>query len=486
MTEPKPHAQPIADHARPTASGGDFDLFSASQGAKILQRLAITSILILLLVSAWHYWRFQQITNEAMFPNLLSITLVLVLIRRKLYRIALNTFLWTMVVTATYAAINVNGLYSPILIVMPLLALIGAQMLSRRAAKWFFFAICLALGVILLMQLDGRFNQSVSRDPQFMFLVIIGISGLGFLLGSGSARGLREQFTQAAALGQQLAELNAQLEHKVEHRTAELSSALERLQRTQDDLIHAEKLASLGSMVAGISHELNTPIGNAVTVASSLSDRAKNLQEAFEQNTLKRSELVNGLVAVHEMAQLIERSANRAAALVSSFKQVAIDQVSERRRTFDLREVIEENLTTLRVGIKHKPWIIDNQVAAGITCDSFPGPLGQIFTNLIQNAILHGFADREQGRIEISADTASGLLELTVADDGVGMDTATAVRIFEPFFTTRLGKGGSGLGLAICHRIATTILAGELRVISASGTGTRFTLRIPLRTPGTV
>lgn len=183
---------------------------------------------------------------------------------------------------------------------------------------------------------------------------------------------------------------------------------------------------------------------------------------------------------------MIERSANRAAALVSSFKQVAIDQVSERRRTFDLREVIEENLTTLRVGIKHKPWIIDNQVAAGITCDSSPGPLGQIFTNLIQNAILHGFADREQGRIEISADTASGLLELTVADDGVGMDTATALRIFEPFFTTRLGKGGSGLGLAICHRIATTILAGELRVISASGTGTRFTLRIPLRTPGTV
>ncbi|HWR80761.1 MAG TPA: ATP-binding protein, partial [Pseudomonas sp.] len=262
--------------------------------------------------------------------------------------------------------------------------------------------------------------------------------------------------------------------------------ALENLKRTQDDLIQSEKLASLGSLVAGISHELNTPIGNTVTVSSALSERARSLRNSFEDNTLKRSEFTNGLVALEEMSQLIERSANRAATLITSFKQVAIDQVSERRRRFDLHEVIEENLTALRTSIKHQPWLIDNQVPAGISCDSFPGPLGQVLSNLIQNAIVHGFADRDQGRIQISASVDKELLQLQVSDDGVGMNTATSVRIFEPFFTTRLGKGGSGLGLSICHRITTTILAGELRVDSTPGVGTRFTLSMPLRTPGTL
>jgi signal transduction histidine kinase len=486
MEIPASDNQPPAPNDRTTASGIDFDVFAAGAGARMLRILAVVFTAGLLVSAGIHYWKYQEIVSPALYPHLLIMMIALLMVRRGWYRIAMHTFLWSVIVTSTYAAINVNGILSPILMIMPLLVLFGAQFFNRKAALILTLMIFLALTLVLLLQLDGRYVNSIQRDPQFVYIALLAICMFAYVLGDSSARGLREQFSNALRLSHELALLNSKLEQTVAARTAELSKALENLQRTQDDLIQSEKLASLGSLVAGISHELNTPIGNAVTVSSALSDRARSLRSSFEDNRLKRSEFTNGLVALEEMSQLIERSANRAATLITSFKQVAIDQVSERRRTFDLSEVIEENLATLRTGIKHQPWVIDNQVQPGIICDSFPGPLGQVLTNLIQNSILHGFADREHGRIEISANVDNGLLQLVVSDDGVGMSTATAVRIFEPFFTTRLGKGGSGLGLSICHRITTTILAGELRAVSTAGSGTSFTLSIPLRTPGTV
>ena len=471
---------------RTTASGIDFDVFATGTGARMLRILAVVFTAGLLVSAGIHYWQYQEIVSPALYPHLLILVIVLLMIHRGWHRLAMHTFLWSAVLTSTYAAIHVNGLFSPILMIMPLMVLFGAQFLSRKGSLILTLLIFLALTVVLLLQLDGRYVGHIHRDPQFVYIALMAICVFAFVIGSSSAKGLREQFSNALHLSHELTMLNARLEHTVETRTAELSTALENLKRTQDDLIQSEKLASLGSLVAGISHELNTPIGNTVTVSSALSERARSLRNSFEDNTLKRSEFTNGLVALEEMSQLIERSANRAATLITSFKQVAIDQVSERRRRFDLHEVIEENLTALRTSIKHQPWLIDNQVPAGISCDSFPGPLGQVLSNLIQNAIVHGFADRDQGRIQISASVDKELLQLQVSDDGVGMNTATSVRIFEPFFTTRLGKGGSGLGLSICHRITTTILAGELRVDSTPGVGTRFTLSMPLRTPGTL
>ena len=285
---------------------------------------------------------------------------------------------------------------------------------------------------------------------------------------------------------EELAALNEALEARVVARPAELAAALDTLRQTQDDLIQSEKLASLGSMVAGVAHELNTPIGNAVTVSSTLAERAAELRSLLESPSIRRSELVQGLTGVVEMAGLVDRSVNRAAALIASFKQVAMDQVSERRRSFDLREVVEENLAALRPSLRHKQVTIHNHVPAGLQCDSFPGPLGQVLTNLVQNAVLHGFAARDEGDIEVRAKSDGRMVEFVVADNGEGMDTATAVRVFEPFFTTKLGKGGSGLGLAICHRLVTTILAGDIRVVATPGAGAQFIVRFPARTPGLV
>ena len=281
-----------------------------------------------------------------------------------------------------------------------------------------------------------------------------------------------------------LLKLNLQLENRVRERTEELSQALDQVKRMQDDLIQSEKLASLGSMVAGVSHELNTPIGNAVTVASTLMGQAKTLGASFRAGELKRSELASGLGGIAAMAELIDRSVNRAATLIASFKQVAIDQTSERRREFDLRAVVDDIIGTLLPGLHDQPWQIENHIPPGIDCDSFPGPLGQIVTNLIQNAVMHAFTGREAGTIIVTAKSMDERLELVVRDDGVGMDSATLIRVFDPFFTTKLGKGGSGLGLAICYRISNTVFAGELKAISSPGVGSSFVLTMPKRTPG--
>lgn len=275
-----------------------------------------------------------------------------------------------------------------------------------------------------------------------------------------------------------LQESERMLETRVAQRTQELQSTLVHLKQTQEDLIQAEKLSALGSMVAGVSHELNTPLGVIVTASTALQERANVLQQDFVSGNLTRSKADAELSAVVDACSLIHRCADRSAALVQSFKQVAIDQVSERRRQFSLRQVVEENLVALRASQKWDPWPVVNTVGPDIQCDSFPGPLGQVLTNLVMNAVHHGIADMTDGQVVIGARLEGSMVALWVRDNGRGMDARTLARVFEPFFTTRLGKGGSGLGLSVSHRIATTLLQGDLRAESQMGQGSTFTLTL--------
>jgi signal transduction histidine kinase len=281
-----------------------------------------------------------------------------------------------------------------------------------------------------------------------------------------------------------LQSLNNELEERVNLRTSELSATLDHLRATQDELIESEKLASLGSMVAGVSHEINTPIGNAVTLTSTLDGYLKELEKKMLCGAMTRSGMQTWIISAIEINQLMEKSVNRVSELVRSFKQVAIDRTSERRRIFDLRQAIEETLLAQRHITNGLPWKIENLVSEGILCDSYPGSFEQIVTNLIQNAILHAFDGRERGVLIISAEVDSGKIRIHFADDGKGMDATTLPRIFEPFFTTKLGRGGSGLGLAICHRIATNVLAGDLIAESIVNLGSLFTLIMPQQAPG--
>jgi len=268
--------------------------------------------------------------------------------------------------------------------------------------------------------------------------------------------------------GKALDQTNMELEES--NRTLRL--ALADLHAAQGQLIQSEKMASLGQLVAGIAHELNTPIGNALVTATILESAARDLQGAYQRGDLRKSSLSFYVENTISMAELVTRSCSRAADLIASFKQVSVDQTSEKRRVFNLRELIEDNVAALRPGFRHAPWVITIDVPSDIRCDSYPGPLGQVIANLVQNALLHGFEGRETGTLTISGTLRDGMVEIVFNDDGKGMSSEVLAHIFEPFYTTRLGQGGSGLGLSIALNIVTGILGGSVLASSEPDRGT--------------
>ncbi len=296
------------------------------------------------------------------------------------------------------------------------------------------------------------------------------------------SRHLKEVETGRHEIGQ----LNASLEETVRRRTqeladknAELGNTIEHLKETRESLIRSEKMASLGAIVAGVAHEMSTPIGNALIVSSSLRERTR----AFEtevQAGLRRSSLNQFMEENRQAAELVERNLTRAATLVHSFKQVAVDQTSEQHRLFDLSEVIHECLILLQPTLKRTPYQIQKQIPEGIEMESYPGPLGQVITNLVNNAIIHGFDGRDHGCITIQAETVgTERVRLSIHDDGKGVAPEIISRIFDPFFTTRFGQGSSGLGLNIIFNIVHRLLRGTVDVESPPGQGTTFILDLP-------
>ncbi|TXG88525.1 MAG: hypothetical protein E6R10_05770, partial [Rhodocyclaceae bacterium] len=287
-----------------------------------------------------------------------------------------------------------------------------------------------------------------------------------------------------------LRELNEALDGRVRERTValartneELSNALDTLQRAQGDLVRSEKLAALGALVAGVAHELNTPIGNSVTVASTLVENSESFAVELDKG-LKRSTLNNYVDSSRRAAELLLANLQRAAGLVSSFKQVAVDQTSEQRRRFEVAEVVNEIMAMLHPQLRKLPIVIDRDIPPGLVLDSYPGPFGQVIANLVNNATLHAFTDgRARGVIRIEARALADGVEVVVSDDGVGIPPDHMDRIFDPFFTTRLGQGGSGLGLNIVYNIVTGMLGGRVRVDSKPGEGAAFIVTLPLAAP---
>ncbi|MFY7863208.1 sensor histidine kinase [Roseateles sp.] len=282
------------------------------------------------------------------------------------------------------------------------------------------------------------------------------------------------------------------LEEQVEQRTAELTTsnedltqALAHLKTAQHELVESEKLASLGRLVAGVAHELNTPLGNSLTVVSSLEDRYKALDEMLSSATPMRRSMLEDLVRDTRRGQdILQRNVQKAADLVRDFKQVAIDQTTDLRRDFDLARVVEDVLIMVEPSFKHTPFVIHTDLGSGISMNSYPGSLGQVLTNLLINALVHGFEGRTEGEVRVHcAQLSPDEVELSVIDNGRGMDESVRRRIFDPFFTTKLGTGGSGLGMHIVHNIVTNVLGGQIEVFSAPGHGARMLIRLPTVAP---
>ena len=282
-----------------------------------------------------------------------------------------------------------------------------------------------------------------------------------------------------------------ELEQTVSSRTAQLSDsndhlreALVILDRAKDELVQREKLASLGSLVAGVAHELNTPIGNASVAATTVQAILRELRLKMGQGALRRSEMEQLLQQCEDGTDLVVRSVFRARDLVGSFKQVSVDQSSERRRAFDLKELVTDCMRTLRPGLTGTPWLLLEEVDSGIACDGFPGPLIQVLTNLVQNAIVHGFEGGTSGTVRIVGQALENdRMRISVSDNGRGIPSNDLEHVFDPFFTSRLGQGGSGLGLTICHNLVTSLLGGDIKVASTPEAGTDFILTLPRVAP---
>jgi len=279
-----------------------------------------------------------------------------------------------------------------------------------------------------------------------------------------------------------IAKLAAEKELKAAKEHAE--SALRELQETQQSLIEAEKLAALGGLVAGVAHEVNNPVGISLTVASSFARRCDRFAEEVRDGQIRRSKLDEFVAGSKEAAKQLVANLNRAADLIQSFKQVAVDRSHTERRLFDLAESTGQIVVSLRPALKRSAVSLTVDVPAGIQMDSYPGPYGQVLTNLVLNSLAHAFPDRSAGTMRISARRiGTEQVEVQFADDGIGMSEDVQRRAFEPFFTTRRNRGGTGLGLHIVYNLITRPLGGRLRLESEPGRGTIFIIRLPLVAP---
>ena len=284
----------------------------------------------------------------------------------------------------------------------------------------------------------------------------------------------------------ELERLNEGLESRVQQRTealhgsnVALQSTIDELTRAQQQLVHAEKLAALGGLVAGVAHEINTPLGIGVTAASFLEQETRRMGVELDEKRLTQERLQQYRTTAAESTQLILRNLTRADQLVKSFKQVAVDQSSEQKRVIDLGVYLHEIMSSLHPELKRTQHIVAIDCPPGLSFNTYPGAIFQIVVNLVMNSVIHAFADKPQGTISIYAVREAGQVTLIYEDDGAGMSDDVRRRIFDPFFTTRRGAGGSGLGMHIAWNLATQVLGGSISCESTPGTGTRFDLRFP-------
>jgi signal transduction histidine kinase/streptogramin lyase len=275
------------------------------------------------------------------------------------------------------------------------------------------------------------------------------------------------------------------LESQVSERTQtitqqkeELQTTLDRLEKTQDRLIQSEKFAALGGLVAGVAHEINTPVGISVTAASSLAEETRAMAEKYKTNQISRSDFKEYLNTANQSAKLILANMERTATMVQSFKQVSVDQSTEQKRKFKLKEYFADVIRSLYPKIKQKNIDIQLNIDDKLELNSYPGDFSQIITNLVLNSFVHGFSDKDSGEIQISASDNGNALEILYNDDGKGIRNKDLQMIFDPFFTTDK-KLGTGLGLHIVYNIVSQRLNGTIDCHSTIGSGAQFRISVP-------
>ncbi|MBN9670700.1 HAMP domain-containing histidine kinase [Labrenzia aggregata] len=372
--------------------------------------------------------------------------------------------------TISYEIVSTVGFIASAIVVYLLLLAIVIRTVFRRL-----------IGLPLSRIVNYLSTPRLIEDPPKDQLMPGRVDEIGILSGSLQAMVQRRHLDL-----KKIQEYQTNLEDLVAHRT-------EQLKLVQEELIQADNLAALGALVAGVSHELNTPLGNALMAATTIKDSTGYLEKELEQQSLSKEALESEVQKISDTANIIEKTLSRARDLVGNFRQVAVDRQSEKKRSFNFDHIIRETLATLQPTLKKTPFEVDLDLNADKVIDSYPGAVSQLVSNLVENAIKHGFEGRRSGKVELSSKVVTGKVDggpegtskivFKCRDDGVGIPEKNLKKVFEPFFTTKFGKGGSGLGMAICYQLVTEALNGTISVVSEIGSGTEFTIEIPVEIP---
>lgn len=283
-----------------------------------------------------------------------------------------------------------------------------------------------------------------------------------------------------AQLYTNLQHFNENLEQLIQQRTVELSQALDDLKATQTKLVESEKMASLGGLVAGVAHEINTPVGIGITAASLLADKTTEFFNMYKSGQMKRSQLEKFLETAMQSSSMVLSNLNRAADLIQSFKQVAVDQSTEEEGTFNLKQYLSKVLISLRPKLRTTHHQVEIKGDEAIALNTYPGALSQIITNLVMNSLTHAYSPEDAGHLVFDFKQQGEQIILAYSDDGKGIPQENLSKIFDPFFTTKRGQGGSGLGLHIVYNLVTQKLNGTIEVESQVGIGTKFIIKLPI------
>ncbi|MBD3585925.1 sensor histidine kinase [Salinimonas sp. HHU 13199] len=271
------------------------------------------------------------------------------------------------------------------------------------------------------------------------------------------------------------------VENELRKRNTELARSMDTLNQAKDQLLESERMATLGGLVAGITHDVNTPIGVSVTAASFLEDRLNKLQKQFEDKTLTAGQMENFLDESHQTTSLLMKNLQRACELIESFKQISVDQTSDAERKFNLGEYIDEVMQSLKPSFKHTTHKFNIECPDDLVIRCAPGVIAQIITNMVMNSLIHGFDGIHNGRVQLTVLVEGDEVIMDYSDNGKGLTEGQLDKLFDAFFTTRRSEGGSGLGTHIMYNLVTQALNGTITPTSAPGKGLSYHIRFPLR-----
>lgn len=345
-------------------------------------------------------------------------------------------------------------------VIWSITAILGAFTFKHNKSiiSWFFFYLIL---VVLSGLLDRKIQSlhlvDVPQDISILFFTI-NISAVSFIIFTlfyyfvGSERKYRES----------------------------LQENIETLNNAQEQLVEAEKMSSLGALVAGVAHEVNTPLGISITAASIFKDKIKNMKESIKENTLSKTQLDEFINDLNEADEILIKNLDRAALLIKNFKKISIDQSSEDLRDFELNTYIQEVISTFRSELRTNNVNLHLQLSPeSIQMHSYPGAIFQIIINLLQNSIVHAFQDIQEKQITLKTELDGKYALISCLDNGHGVHEDVLTKIFEPFVTTKRNKGGTGLGLNITYNLVTQHLGGSIKLDTHAKQGACFIIKVP-------